>query len=82
MKARLLAFLSRDWAGLAASLAFLAVACSAALATTGAARAIASAIAVAALLLGVGAVMHLVDRARVRRRFPPPGNRHRSESRT
>ena len=73
MKARLLAFLSRDWAGLAASLAFLAVACSAALATTGAGRAIASAIAVAALLLGVGAVMHLVDRARVRRRFPPPG---------
>ncbi|HET8613602.1 MAG TPA: alpha/beta hydrolase [Sphingomonas sp.] len=73
MTARLLAFLSRDWAGLAIALAMLLLGGGVAAATAGSVRVIAIVVTAVALLLGIGALRHLADRVRVRRACPPPG---------
>ena len=75
----LLAFLSRDWAGLAIA-TFVGLLATAGLLAgqatdTGWLTAIAVAFLVVALLLLAGALYHLLDVARVRSALPPPGKR-------
>ena len=69
----LLAFLSRDWAGLAFALLLLAVGAAAALWGDGVLRIAGITMGVLAVPLGAGSVVHIAGRVRVGKAIPPPG---------